>query len=264
MVGPNLIAVNVGNSRTHVGQFAEGQLQQSRRFGNRQPAAAVQRVLGWWEAISALPQAAILVASVNDKVADRMRAMISDQLSVEVYSVGDDLPVPITSRLDPETITGVDRLLNAAAAYDRTREACVVIDAGTAMTIDFVDNDGIFHGGAILAGASIQLRALHEYTALLPELEPAPPDEDAFGRSTTQAMLKGVYHGLRGAVQRFVELYAAAHGAFPRVIATGGDAPLLFEGEELIDAIVPDLTLFGIAAAARHALAGDMSEGLDG
>ncbi len=264
MVGPNLIAVNVGNSRTHVGQFAEGQLQQSTRFGNRKPAAAVQRVLNWWEPISGMPQAAILVASVNDKVADRVRAMISDQLSVEVYSVGNDVPVPITSRLDPETITGVDRLLNAAAAYDRTREACVVIDAGTALTIDFVDNEGVFHGGAIVAGATIQLQALHEYTSLLPELDLAKPDEDAFGRSTSQAMLKGVYHGIRGTVQRFVELYAAASGAFPRVIATGGDAPLLFEGEELIDTIVPDLTLLGIAAAARHALAGDRSEGPDG
>jgi hypothetical protein len=62
-------------------------------------------------------------------------------------------------------------------------------------------------------------------------------------------------------VQRLVEQYAEAYGAFPMVIATGGDAPVLFEKDELIDRIVPDLTLFGIAAAARHALSeGDQAK----
>ncbi len=257
MGGPNLIAVSVGNTRTHVGQFVDGQLSQSRRFNNRQVAAVVQRIVGWWGAIAGLPQASILVASVNDRVSDRLVAAVEDQLSLEVYRVGVDIPVPIGTQLDPETITGVDRLLNAAAAYDRIRQACIVIDAGTALTVDFVDGEGTFHGGAIAPGATMQLRALHEGTASLPDLELEAPDDETFGRSTTQAMLNGVYHGIRGAVQRLVERYAERYGAYPQIIATGGDAEVLFKGESLIDNVVPDLTLLGICTAARYALAGE-------
>ena len=83
-------------------------------------------------------------------------------------------------------------------------------------------------------------------------------------RSTSQAMLKGVFHGIRGAVQRLVEQYATQYGAFPRVIATGGDAETLFSGDELIDDIVPELAMLGIAAAARLALATDGADKLDG
>ena len=75
--------------------------------------------------------------------------------------------------------------------------------------------------------------------------------------STTQAMLKGVYQGIRGLVWRLVEQYAERYGAYPTVIATGGDAPLLFDGDQLIDRIVPELTLRGIATTARLALSAD-------
>ena len=67
--------------------------------------------------------------------------------------------------------------------------------------------------------------------------------------------LQGVYHGIRGMVQRLVEQYAEHYGAFPTVIATGGDAQVLFGNDELVERIVPELTLMGIAAAARYALA---------
>jgi type III pantothenate kinase len=264
MNGLSLIAVNVGNSRTQVGQFLDGDLRQSARFDNRQRPEIVQQVLAWWEEMAAEAQASVLLASVNDAVAEPLTAMLEDQLSIEVYRVGEDVPVPIGRQLDPETITGTDRLLNAAAAYDRIHQACIIVDAGTAVTVDFVDGEGTFHGGAIVPGAAMQLQALHERTASLPELQFTTPDDDAFGRSTSQAMLKGVFHGIRGTVQRLVERYAERYGAYPQIIATGGDAEVLFRNEELVDNIVPDLTMLGIAAAARHALAGGEVEGADG
>lgn len=253
--GPNLIAINVGNTRTHVGKFVDGELVEHVRCANRDAPSILQTVLGWWESIAELPAVAIALASVVDQVAESLTSMIQDQLSIDVYRVGEDLPIPIGMQLDPETITGVDRLLNAAAAYDGLKEACVVVDAGTAITVDFVDGEGTFHGGAIAPGAQMQLHALHEYTAALPELDFSRPDDDAFGRSTAQAMLKGVYHGIRGMVWRLVEQYAQRYGAYPQVIATGGDAETLFADDELVDRIVPHLTLRGIRAAAGHALA---------
>ena len=133
------------------------------------------------------------------------------------------------------------------------RCACIVVDAGTAVTVDFIDGEGVFHGGAIAPGASMQLAALHERTAALPRVAFAQPDDVPFGRNTAEAMLQGVYHGLRGLVWRLVERYAEGYGAFPPVIATGGDAVTLFSDDELIDRIVPELTLQGIAVAVRRA-----------
>ncbi|MCI0362265.1 MAG: type III pantothenate kinase [Phycisphaerales bacterium] len=256
--GQNIIAISVGNTRTQIGQVEQGELQHSERLSNDDLAAVVQAVTRRWKDIADLPGAAVLLASVNDPFAERVVSAIEGQLSVDVYRVGEDVPIPIGQQLDPETITGADRLLNAAAAFDRVKQACVVVDAGTAVTVDFVDGQGTFHGGAIAPGAAMQLHSLHEHTAALPDLVFRAPEPEPFGRNTSQAMYQGVFHGIRGMVQRLVEQYAEHYGAFPLVIATGGDAPVLFDKEELVDRIVPDLTLLGIASAAKHALSDDV------
>ena len=272
---PRLIAINVGNTRSHIGLFEAGRVERSERFLNTDLAAIMQYLTGMWNpagsgragrtaaADGGGAGPAILVASVNEPMAMKLTSAIKDQLQAEVYRVGDDVPVPIGQQLDPETMTGVDRLLNAAAAYDILKQACVVVDAGTALTVDFVDGQGTFHGGAIAPGASLQLKSLHQYTAALPELTFHAPDTDAFGRSTAQAMYHGVFHGIRGMVQRLVEQYAEAYGAFPMVVATGGDAQTLFGEEPLVDRIVPDLTLLGIEVAAKYALQEGPAEAAD-
>ena len=117
------------------------------------------------------------------------------------------------------------------------------------MTTRGQDNDaGDLVGGAIGPGATLQLSALHENTARLPQVALDLP-QNPFGKSTEQAMLHGVYYGIRGMVKELVENYATELGIWPDIIATGGDAPKLFENWELIHAISPDLTLYGIALA---------------
>lgn len=250
----HLIAINLGNTRAHVGLFEDGKLERSERFSNGDLPAIMEFLANAWK-IASGHNGAILMASVNEPMATKIASAVKDQLQTEVYRVGDDVPVPIGQQLDPETMTGVDRLLNAAAAYDILKQACVVVDAGTAVTVDFVDGEGTFHGGAIAPGASMQLKSLHQFTAALPELAFHAPDSEAFGRNTAQAMYHGVFHGIRGMVQRLTEQYAEAYGGYPLVVATGGDAQTLFESESLVDRIVPDLTLLGISVAARYALA---------
>lgn len=255
--GVNVIALNVGNSRTQVGRFEAGKLATSERWENAELTRLTERIVELWREIGD-KNASIVIASVNEDAARRITSGIEDQLSIDVFAVGDDMPIPIGRQLDPETITGVDRLLNAAAAYDVLGQACVIVDAGTAVTVDFVDGEGTFHGGAIAPGARMQLRALHEHTSSLPELDFRAPENEPFGRNTAEAMLQGVTQGIRGTVRYLVERYAEEFGSYPTVIATGGDAEVLFGEDELIDRIVPELTLLGIAACVKHAMRDDV------
>ena len=118
MAAPGIIAINVGNSRVQLGSFEDGQLGPTEHFDQGETAAIAQQVVQWWAKIDDRAKAAIMLASVNDEVADPLTAMIEDQLSVGIYRIGGkDLPVPVSVQLDPETLTGVDRLLNAAGAY---------------------------------------------------------------------------------------------------------------------------------------------------
>lgn len=247
----NLVAINVGNTRSQVASVVEGELGEVHRVvhGNRDDRRAQLKAAA--DSLSDAPDAPVLLASVNDAAAQEVLADAHDVMNREVLVIERDVNAPIGRRLDPETLVGVDRLLNAAAAFDAVRQACVVIDAGTAVTVDFIDGEGTFHGGAILPGAAMMMRSMHEHTAALPDVTFARPDE-TIGHSTAQAMLAGVYHGLRGAVRELTEKYAEQYGAYPRVIATGGDARTLFEGYELIETIVDDLTLRGILVTRRH------------
>lgn len=252
----DFVAVNVGNTRTQVARFIDGSIERVDRYSNEDLPRIVQAIIESHDGMNA-EDASIVLASVNDPVAKKIQSGVADQTGVNVYRIGDDLPPPIGTQLDPETLTGVDRLLNAAAAYAAVGQACIVVDAGTAITVDFVDGAGTFQGGAIAPGARMQLLALHEHTAALPSLDFRVPEDEPFGKNTGQAMLQGVHFGLRGLVWKLVERYAEAYGAFPQVVATGGDAEALFKGDELIDSIVPNLTLLGIAEAVKRALAAE-------
>jgi hypothetical protein len=108
--GQFIVALSVGNTRTQAGQFSGGALEKSERFANTDIAPIVQAVAAWWKDIPAA-SGTILLASVNDAVATKLTSALEDQLSVDVYRLGEDVPIPVGQQLDPETITGVDRPL---------------------------------------------------------------------------------------------------------------------------------------------------------
>jgi type III pantothenate kinase len=249
---PQLLAISVGNSRTAVGRFVDERLDASDHLENSDLPTLVKGIARHWSAMDDA-DAMVALTSVNEKVAEPLEKALTTELGAEIHRVRRDLPIPVGTCVDDEAKVGDDRLLAAAAAWDALKQAVVVVDAGTAITVDFVDGEGTFHGGAIAPGASLQLRSLHEHTDMLPRVAFAQPDAEPFGRNTAAAMLLGVHEGLRGMVRQLVERYAEHYGAFPMVVATGGDAETLFSGDELVDRIVPELVLMGISVAARHA-----------
>jgi len=249
----NLLVVSVGNSRIALGVFEAGELRHSVRIGNDDRDQWSKEIVKAWRMLPESGKPMVAGASVNPEIDDELEGMILKLTNHTVQWVGDEIPFPIKVLTETPSMTGADRILNVAAAYEQMQKSCVVVDAGTAITIDVCNDAGEFLGGSIAPGVNVLLEALHDKTAKLPRLTFERPSE-SIGRDTKQAILNGVYHGARGMVKEVIENYATELGHWPDLICTGGDARLLFEGWELVHAISPDLTLYGIALAYTKAI----------
>ena len=134
------LAISVGNTRSTVATVQHGTVQASASFKASETAEIVQHTLKYWNDIEE-ENAQIIMANTNENAGKAISQALADQTSRDVWQIGDDIPPAIGQHLDPETITGVDRLLTASAAWDRFQQACVIVDAGTCVTIDFVDDE---------------------------------------------------------------------------------------------------------------------------
>lgn len=244
----NLLVLSVGNTRLAVATFVGGELQGVVRVPHGQRADWPGVIAEAWRKIADTDEPAVAGASVNPTLVEPLEHAVKGATGLDVEWVGRDLKLPIKVRTEEPAQTGVDRVLNIAAAFEQLGKACVVVDAGTAITVDFCNDAGEFLGGAIAPGATLQLDALHEKTARLPRVPLAAP-VGQFGTTTASAIQQGVFHGIRGMVKELVENYATTLGTWPELIATGGDAAVLFGDWELVHAISPDLTIYGIALA---------------
>jgi type III pantothenate kinase len=248
----NLLVLNVGNSRLAVGAFSAGELTHVARVPIDDRDAWADILRDAWSKIADMDSPAVCGASVNPAAMEAVEHLVAQIAGAPVEWVGREIDLPIRVLTDPPTDTGVDRVVTLAAAHEQLGKACAVIDAGTAITVSCCNDKGDFLGGAIAPGVNMQLDALNRDTAKLPRIDFAAP-QGVFGRSTREAIRHGVFHGVRGMVKELLENYATELGFWPDAIATGGDAAKLFEGWELIHAISPDLTLYGIALAyANH------------
>ena len=168
-----------------------------------------------------------------------------------------DFPLEIDVEF-PEKV-GIDRLLNAIAANAQRKpgQQALVVDSGTATTIDLVDEKGVFRGGAILPGFEMGAKALNEYTALLPLIQHHRLHDrvpHAVGRNTTEALESGLYWGHVGAVRQLID--TILHESTP-VVASPDPLILLTGGaSRVLKAHLPDahweaaLCLQGLALAA--------------
>jgi type III pantothenate kinase len=226
MGGPSLWLADVGNTRIHAAVVRGGRLRSRGSVPTRR-AARLPRVEGPAAACSVVPAA---------EAALRRRWP-------RVLFLGRDFPPAVAVRVPHPDGVGADRLANAAAAWARARRACVVVDAGSAVTFDVVSARGAFVGGAIAPGLGLAARALHEHCALLPRVRPGRAAR-AVGRTTVANIRSGLYWGMRGAIRETLEKIRRELGGRPRVFGTGGDAALV---RDLFDEYIPTLTLEGVA-----------------
>ena len=153
---------------------------------------------------------------------------------------------------DPARI-GVDRLAAAAAAHRAVPagRAAVVVDVGTALTIDAIAAEGTFLGGAIVPGLRLGLNALSAGTSFLPQIELAATTP-LLGKNTTDGLRSGALHGSAALVEGLCARMAAALDSPVAIFLTGGDAPLLQPHITALHTCDPDLVLRGLALAYRR------------
>lgn len=161
--------------------------------------------------------------------------------------------IPLCLRVDQPEQVGIDRLLNALAARSKSPPGTpiVIVGAGSAVTVDLVDADGVFRGGAIFPGFQLMAKALNDYTARLPRIESFPIHPLLPGTNTGAAIEAGIVNSIRGGIERIVAEYTRVFGK-PHLFIAGGDAELLADlpGEPVVAG--PFLTLEGIWLVAKE------------
>ncbi len=244
-----LMAVDIGNTSISVGIFEKENL--IRHFRIR---VAEQKTL--YEALSKElnppisplikgGKGNIAVASVNPGAEKIFCNWLEKNHDRTPLKVGTDIPIKIPILVNNPERVGVDRLLNAIAAFQRIRTGAIVVDFGTAITFDVVSDNGEYLGGAIAPGIETAAYALNARTAFLPRVSINKPSH-ALGKNTEEAISSGIYWGTVGMVERILMELFKELGFQPRVIATGGDAELIGPDIPLISEIIPQLTLEGI------------------
>ena len=246
-----LLAIDIGNTRVGLGIWDGDGLHDARRVDYARPEDCRAALAETWGTMNG-GRRAVVLGSVNPQQTVRVQALIEEISGLSALRIRDDLPLPMPLDVDNEREVGVDRVCCAAAAYERVRGACAVASFGTAITIDCVSEDGHFLGGAILPGFQMACDALHAGTGQLPRVSPRAP-ASVFGKNTHDALVNGVVLGVVGALREIVERYATELCEWPKLVITGGNADLVAELVEYVDAVVPDLCLMGIALAYRSA-----------
>jgi type III pantothenate kinase len=217
----NILAISIGNSNCHLAVFKEDKM-----VGRGIISAEDIHKISANRHLKALSRAKIdraLMVSTNPRAEKYLVQWVKKSFGLKLLKAGRDFKVPMPVRVKEPGKVGMDRLLNAFAAYQKTKKLTLVIDFGTAVTFDVVSARGEFLGGAIATGLATMARALHNDCALLPLIKPTRAKK-AIGKNTVEAMNAGVYLGWVGITKYLVERIREEAGKKLYVIATGGDA----------------------------------------
>ena len=166
------------------------------------------------------------ICSVVPKVLGVIKLILKNKLKMSVSVVGEDILVPMVNRYRNPRQVGQDRLVGAYAARKIYGTPVVVVDLGTAITLDVVSKKGEYLGGAILPGIRLSAESLFAKTALLPKIKIKGPTA-IIGRTTQESMLSGIFFGYGALCRGMIEQIAGELKGKPRVVLTGGHAQLM-------------------------------------
>jgi type III pantothenate kinase len=245
-----LLAVDIGNTQTHLGAFREDRLAEHWRFRTVSGATGdeiAERIAGLL-GLSGIEMGevdALVVSSVVPPLGSQYEAIAARYFHAPCLTVGPGVKTGMAIRIDNPYEVGADRLVNSVAAFERIGGACVVVDFGTGINFDVVSAAGEYLGGAIAPGVEISLTALTERGARIGRIELGDP-EAAIGKSTRGAIQSGVIFGFAGLIDGIARRIESELGGEPTMIATGGLANTIVPFCETIDEVDDLLTLTGL------------------
>src|SRR5919197_931741 len=245
-----LLAIDIGNTNTVLGLYQEKKLIThwrllivAERTADEYGVIISQLVWGAGFHCDDIP--AIIASCVVHPMVSVTQELALKFFKLEPLMVGPGIKTGMPILYDSPKDVGADRIVNGIAAYEKYHTACIVVDFGTATTVDFISKKGEYVGGAIAPGLLISLEALVQRASKSPRIEIVKPKE-IIGRNTIHSIQAGIFYGYVGLVDGIVQRIQKENHAEAKVIATGGLAPLVASECSTIDEVEEFLTLEGL------------------
>jgi len=252
-----LLALDIGNSEITLGLFDGDELERSWRLTTHPEQtpdewAVVVRALFDQAGLDITEVTATAMCSVVPSATDAIADALLIATGTTAVVIGPESPLPISLDVDEPLSVGADRVVNTVAAMHLFRVDVIVVDFGTATTLDCITKDGAFLGGVIAPGLKTSGENLVRRAAKLQPTELGPPAR-AMGKRTEDCIRAGLVFGAADAVDGLVRRLKTEWPTrdMPKVIATGGYAALVAKYSSEIEEVHPDLTLRGLQVAHR-------------
>lgn len=257
-----LLTIDIGSTNITLGVFSEASLLHTFRLQSRREqtsdeyACALPQLL----ALSAVAPAQLggaVIASVVPALSPVLASAVRRAFGLEPLVVGPDMDLGLVLAVDRPEEVGIDRIVNVVAAREQLAAAgsaahgVIVVDLGTATTLDCASARGEFVGGVIVPGMGVSFDALIARTARLPDVALVAPPR-VLGKNTRDCLQSGVVHGYASLVEGLLVKLEAELGFECRVFATGGLARVVAPLVPGIDVVDPDLTLRGLELIGRR------------
>ena len=245
-----LLAVDVGNTNTVLGLYEADRLVHDFRIETSKGRTTDEYLVTLLSLLQVCGVGrnqvkASILASVVPALNDTWVECVDRAFDHDMLVVGPGIKTGMPILYENPREVGADRVVNAVAAFERTRAATLVVDFGTATTFDAISAKGEYLGGAICPGVSISADALYQRASKLPRVDVVAPAR-VIGRNTVASMQAGIVFGYVALVDGMVARFDEEYGARMRVLATGGLGGLFAEHCVRIEEFDPDLTLDGL------------------
>lgn len=238
-----ILTFDIGNTRTNIGLYKDS-LVKKFWILSKDLEDGLEEVLS--ENIPDVKITGAVIGSVVKGFEDKISNVLRKIYSLEAVVISYESNLPIKLGVDYPEKLGVDRLINGAYAYNKFNQSVIVIDCGSAITLDVVNTEGEFLGGIIALGLKNQLRAISSYTSALPELS-LKNIETNIGKNTQEAILSGVVNGTASMIDGMIEKCSKELGDIPKIVLTGGDAGFIQSYlKTKIDIVDENFTLNGL------------------
>ena len=245
-----LLAIDIGNTNVTFGVFEGEKLKTTWRVStaiHRMPDeyANIMLCLMERQGITATQIKDVIICSVVPPLLIIFEEVCKRYLKKTPLIVEAGVKTGVRIDMDNPREVGPDRIVNAVAAHHLYGGPVIVIDMGTATTMDVVNKSGDDIGGAIAPGIAIATEALFTRTAMLPRIELTLPKK-AIGRNTVAAMQSGIVFGYIGLIEGLISRIQAELDEKAKVVAAGGFAEMLAQATKVIEIVNTDLTLVGL------------------